>query len=319
MFVYVMLAVAASLCFALQFVFNKEYQRRIEATFFSSNNFQIICAVMKSVILVAIILVTGSGFKFEMYSVLMALGLCVIAVIISFLGMLTLKLGNVGTYSVFMMMGGMAVPFFMGVLFLNEEFTLLKGIAMLIMAVSIVLPLKDNQKEKNGEKKPWSAVAVYTLLCISLFFLIGGYSVISKLHPMGEEWGYKISDTYNFTLISTLFTVFYGIIMWCIVLPLRKKTDAEKYNAEIVVLKETLKPSNLLITAGFSVFSLAGFIIQLICADKLSASVLFPITSGGTMLFSALFGRIIYKEKISPLMAVSLLLTLTATVIFALQ
>ncbi len=319
MFLYVILAVIASLCFALQFVFNKEYQKRVEATFFTSNNFQIICACMKTIMLVGIILITNKGFKFEIYSLFLALGLALIAVIISFFGMLTLKLGNVGTYSVFMMMGGMAVPFFVGILFLNENFTWLKGLAMIILAVSIILPLKDNQNQKTAEKKSKKSIFLYTLFCIAIFFLNGGNSVISKFHPLGPEWGYAISDPYNFTLLSMLFLVFYGVIMWGVVLPLQIKFNADKYKPQIQVLKNAFTADKLFIIACFAFFSLAGFIIQIICAEHLNASVLFPITSGGTILFSAFFGKVLYKEKISWLMAISLTLTLIATVIFALQ
>ena len=48
----------------------------------------------------------------------------------------------------------------------------------------------------------------------------------------------------------------------------------------------------------------------------LGASVSFPVVNGGTILFSTLFGRIIYKEKITVNTVISLVLTFVSTIMF---
>ena len=59
-----------------------------------------------------------------------------------------------------------------------------------------------------------------------------------------------------------------------------------------------------------------SYYLQLISAEKLPAVALYPIVTGGTMVMTALAGKVFFHERISRFSAVGILLAFLATFLF---
>ena len=57
------------------------------------------------------------------------------------LGIKVLSLGSLAVYSMFMMLGGMLVPFFYGAFFLNESISAAQIVGTVLLSLFIILPL----------------------------------------------------------------------------------------------------------------------------------------------------------------------------------
>lgn len=77
-----------------------------------------------------------------------------------------------------------------------------------------------------------------------------------------------------------------------------------------------VKPKSYLSAVFSALFSSIAYTLQLLSASHLPAAVQFPVTTGGTIIFTTLFGVIIFKEKINNRQAAGILLCFIATVIF---
>ena len=85
-----------------------------------------------------------------------------------------LKAGGMTLYSVFLMLGGMLLPYVYGVLFLDEPLTALRIVGVAVIGVAVVLSCRGTYKVS-----PW----VYAL-CAVVFLLNGGVSIFSKIHQI---------------------------------------------------------------------------------------------------------------------------------------
>ena len=59
-----------------------------------------------------------------------------------------------------------------------------------------------------------------------------------------------------------------------------------------------------------------SFLFQLMGAENLPASVLFPIVTGGSIICTAIAGRVFFKEKLTKPIILGLILCLLGTCLF---
>ncbi len=83
-------------------------------------------------------------------------------------------------------------------------------------------------------------------------------------------------------------------------------------------LEKRLPAKAVFSTAAYALLNGAATILMFNVAKNVDASLLYPIVTGGTILFSAVFSRIVYKEKSSAAGVVSLAIAFAGTVLFAL-
>ena len=89
-------------------------------------------------------------------------------------------------------------------------------------------------------------------------------------------------------------------------------------NFSFYVQKLITKKWALIALFGYAIISRVANLLQQYCADKVPSSVLYPITSGGTIVFSTLLALLLYKEKPSRFMWLCIGITVFATVLFML-
>ena len=211
------------------------------------------------------------------------------------IGFRIMSIGNMTVYTIFLMLGGAVVPYLYGLIFLSESVSFARIIALLLIISAVILNCYKNNTEKPS--------GYYILLCISVFLLNGGCSVVSKMHQIENHYAVVSADTFIFlkSVVRFLFFTF--------LLPFSgKKADhCQRLSLKIY----------LLFFASAVVSSIA-YLLQLIGASHLPATVLYPIVTGGTIVTASFFDRLCFGQHISKLVMASIIICIIALALFML-
>lgn len=286
---YVMLTLAAMLL-AVDFVLNKIYQKAKGTSPRAGFGFNSLLGLFTAIIFFVI-----DGFKIEcsVYSLTMAAFMSFLVMCYNMIGFQLLKSGSVALYTLFLMTGGMIVPYIYGILFLNEPFSGLRTAGLFLILFGVVLSNFSNKKLNCKQ----------IMLCAAVFFLNGFVSVISKLHQI--ETAFYCVNAAEFVILGGLFKFIFAGMLYFIVKGKNKITSDKLINTEA-----------LLIIAASAVVGGFSYLMQLLGAASLPATILYPFITGGSIVFSALVGSIFLKEKISKKMAASVIFCFIGTVLF---
>jgi len=204
-------------------------------------------------------------------------------------------------YTLFMMLGGMFMPFLMGVIFLGEPLTVWGVTGAVLIVIALVIPAVEASRKKDADKQKGSAL--FYILCVLLFLINGGYSCVSKLHQIGKEIG---GDPVNLqSLLVMVYIVEITVAATSLLVTRRKGSEPVKKDGRSV-----------LYSGGFALFSGLAGLALVSSAAKVSATVMFPVVTGGTIVFSALCGRIFFREKLNKSTLAQIVLAVAATVLF---
>ena len=314
--IYYFIVLLSVILLALQFTATKLYQLKFGASPVSSARFGVLVRCFTSVIFLIAALIIAGGIHFSAFSLLCAVIIALACVSYSILGFVAMKLGPVSVYTLFLMCGGMLLPYLFGVFFLNETVNAARVIGILLMLVSLAMPLLDTRSEKADNKK---TPAAYWLLCALIFVLNGFVSIFSKIHQI---------DLFNLGTVSTIEFVFIGNICNLAVslaayLFFRSRAEEKDEPAEekadngrlAAAIKATV-PVMLAICAVNAVFDGSSYFLQLTGASKLDASVLYPMITGGSIVLSAVAAYIFFKEKPKKFAFIGLVISFAATFLF---
>lgn len=259
------LVIIATVMFAVQFLFNQKFQQG----YGSDTKATLVFSLYKSAV-ASIIMLVISGFKITItpFSVLLAFISAVSGIMMLYFSLKAFSVANLSVYSVFSMLGGMILPFLLGVCFYNEELSPLKIACCVLIVLAVLLNI---QKGENGKK----ALLYY----MAVFVLNGMAGVISKIH---QSSGYPITDSTGFTFLINIISVIICAI-WLLV----------KYKNIPIV-----KGKNLLYSSGYGVLNGVGNLFLLIALSNLPASVQYPLVTGGVMVFSTVIS-VLQKEKLT--------------------
>lgn len=297
--IYYIMLIAASFLFGSQFMVTKSFEKNNGKTLASSIEFSILYSLFASVIFIVIHLISsGTTFNFNLFSVFMAFGLAVVNVSCSVIGIKALAMGNIAIYSLFMMSGGMIVPFLSGVIFLKESVSVFKIIGMAIMIFALCIPVffKNAKDEKKG------TLAFY-LLCVLLFFFNGLSSTFSKLNSVRE----------NATLGAQFTFLTFGIQLVLSIIALALIRAFSKNKNEKTVL---FKPISIKLGAAFGAVNGTAFLLSAISAEHVPAVAQYPLITGATIIFSCILSAIIYREKPTKTQIWQIAISFLATILF---
>lgn len=277
------LVISAVILFSLQFLFNQRFEQSRGESLKSALEF----SLYKSIVIVIIMLII-SGFKIEItvFSIVMAVIYAFSGIAMTVFSMKAFAVANLSVYSVFSMLGGMLLPFILGVGFYNEELTLFKIICCALIVVSVLLNIKKGKQDKK-------AIIYY----MAVFILNGMAGVISKIHQSSEM---PHADSSGFMFLTSVVTILICGI-WMLI----------KYRTIPLI-----KGKELLYASGYGVFNGIGNLFLLISLSNLPASVQYPLVTGGVMLFSTLISTV-RKEKISPKEYIAAVVSFIASVLMA--
>lgn len=209
------------------------------------------------------------------------------------IGLRILKHSSVAIYSLFLMIGGMTLPYIWGLAFLNESFSI-AGIIGLILIIGGVF-LSNFSGEKINLKQ--------MCMCLAVFVLNGFVSVVSKMHQI--ESNYQCVSTIEFIILGGIFKFFISAF-FLLTLKNKNENSREKNNL--------LKSLPIIISSG--VIGGSAYFLQLYGARSLAATVLYPFITGGSIVFSALTDLVFFKEKLSRRLIISIGICFIGTLMF---
>ena len=280
---YYVLVFGATILFALQFLFNQKF----EAVRGSDLKPALEFTLYKNAVIVIMMLII-SGFKIVItpFSVFLSVIYAVACILMTYFSLKAFAVANLSVYSVFSMLGGMLLPFLLGVGLYNEKLTWFKIACCILIAVSVLLNLKGGKQSKKA-----------FLYYMAVFILNGGVGVISTIH---QNSALQHTDSTGFMFLSSLA----GIIIsgfWLLA----------KYRKIPII-----KGKALLFASGYGIFNGIGNWLLLIALVHLPASVQYPLVTGGVMVFSTVISMI-RKEKLTKTDYIAAAVSFIASVLMA--
>lgn len=248
---YAVISVAVVM-FGVQFFFNRKYQKRCG----SSLRAMLVFALGNGAVGTAVLLIINRfALEFTPFSFFMAFLMAANTVMFTFCSLKALGKINLSLYSVFSMLGGMVLPFIVGIAFFGEELTAAKIICIILIAAALFLTVKKGES-KGGFV--WYA---------GIFLLNGMSGVISKIEQAAPFR--KTSDAGFSVLAAVLCVVICAVAL-------------------IFVKGEKIKPDKigLLSIGGAGILSRVGNYLLLLALSHLPASAQYPFVTGGVMIVS---------------------------------
>lgn len=282
--------VGAAVLLTVDFALNKTYQKLKGISPAAVFAFNSLIGLFTAIIFFVI-----NSFRadFSIYSFIMAALVNVLVMCYSIIGFRLLNTGTMALYTLFLMSGGMVVPYIFGMLFLGEPFSALKAIALILILAGVILPNANNEKINTGQ----------IAMCITVFILNGFVSVVSKLHQI--EIRFDTVNATDFVLLGGVFKFVFAGILYLF---------ARRSFANITETKTKITPI-IIIVASATAGGISYF-LQLFGAASLPATVLYPFVTGGSIVFSSLAGIIFFKDKLSKNVIASIILCFLGTILF---
>ena len=284
-FNYLLIIIAVA-CFTAQFAFTKVFESSARQTALTT----FVMLTVTSVIGIILCLCIG---RFKVYVTLFSLLWALVYAIIMFpyyiIGIKVLSLGSLAIYSMFMMLGGMLVPFFYGIVFLHEGISVGKIAGSILLTVFIILQAIWQKAPQTENEKSKKTKYLFFVLCLAIFFINGMTGVVAKTHQIGSDAVNEIS----FTILSCAFIAVISVIIIVVNLLTKNRKD------NLCYVKGTLKLKPFLAMTAIGAVSYSGSLLHLKAASNVPASVQFPLVSGGVIVLSALVSVIIFREKLS--------------------
>lgn len=297
---YYLLILVAVVLLALQFCTNKFYQLRFGSAVTTSLLFTALSGLTTALLFFCI-----GGFRLSVtpYSLAMAGIIALLCCTYTLIGFKMLSLGNMSVYTMFLMLGGMLLPYLYGVLWLEESVTFCRILGVILLALSMVFPALGAKDAKTKKETR----TLFLLLCLVVFTLNGFVSITSKMHQISDR---LIVGENDFVILSNGLN---GLISSAalFVMCLTRRT---------ALLREPLTGRSLGTIIGIICASAAcngtSYMLQLIGAANVPASVLYPMVTGGMMVLSAAAGMVFFREFPDKKTGVGLLLSFAATFLF---
>ena len=297
--IYYLFILLAVLAFTAQFVFTK-YFSAVSRT----GGVTALCMLMAVGLAGALAALIASGFSVRLSATSLLLAALFAAVMIPYhtLGVKALSLGDLTTYSIFMMLGGMLLPFLYGLLLLGEAATVGKLCGCVLLATGIIL---QGRAQRAGKEK-CGASRLYLVLCCIIFVVNGLTGILSQIHALSQG----TVDEVSFIFLASLLTALLAALALSVFL---LRGGASK-RAECKAFF-TPKPAFFALALGFMMN--AGNFLILLAAPHVGASIQFPLISGGTILASAIAALLLFRERPAKGEGLALLTVLLSTVLFA--
>ena len=267
MWIYYGLILLSVAMFGGGFAFQDLYRKKRGSGLCISMEASCIGAVAGLTVLLAI---NGFAFEYTPFTLLMASWAALNGMAFTFCAFRALDYINLSLFSLFSMLGGMVLPFFQGILFYDEEFTLAKGVCVVFIIAALLCTLEKGEKKKG------------TVFYVGIFALNGMSGVISKIFttstlPKASAAGYSAW--------SAAVTIFLSAIAWFI-LSQTEKRRALAAGVEKKQLGRKVKWQSYGIGAlSGSINKVANFLL-VFALVHVDASVQYPMVTGGTMIVS---------------------------------
>lgn len=285
---YYGLIIASTVLFGLQFFFNRIYQRGEGDSLASAMLFSCLNA---AVCAVEMFCIGGFRLEFSLFSMLVALGSAVNNLLYSYSAVKALGRADLSTFSIFAMLGGMALPFVGGIAFWEEKLTPVKLICVLLIGIALFIG-SPRGKSSKGALKYYVAVFIFN----------GMSGIISTLHQRGDA---HIASESFIVLSSCAAMIISSAIL----------VGMKFVGGKSIALKAP--KSSIPSVCVYSLISGLGNLFLLIALNHVDASVQYPIVTGGTIIVSALISTVSgERPSVRSMIAVAISFATTLVLVF---
>ena len=292
---YYVLLTLSTFLIAVNTVFQKRYEKRAGATPASALWLLFICGV----ICIPVGLVCGrllDGVWWSTWS-WFSLGIAALhaATVLAYtlISFRMLEAGQMSVYTLFLMAGGMILPYLYGLIFFDETFSWLRMAGLLCILGGVICA--NRLRGGTSARYLWMGAAV--------FLLNGLTSITSAIHQKEPTLPTVTSSEFGVLAFATM-AAMSAVAFLCVGGP---KSD---------VLERALRPGTLLLCGGKAALGTVQTVLMLVSVVQLPATVSYPFVSGGTILFSTLLGWALFREKPAPRVWAGVLLCFIGTCLF---
>ena len=212
---------------------------------------------------IALAIINGLKFEFSLFALIMAVIVALNSITFSFFSFKALDKINLSLYSLFSMLGGMALPFLSGILFHQEGLTVGKIVCFVIIALALCLTTEKGDK-KSG-----------TIYYVGVFIFNGMSGVLAKIY---QALPFEKISSAGYSVLTALVSMVLSFILLLVI-----KGEKRKINLPCVFAM-----------AGSGILNRVGNWLLLVSLLSLPASAQYPFVTGGTMIVStiiSLFGK----------------------------
>ncbi len=255
MFISYSLVSTAVIMFAFQLYLSSAYEKQGNTN--TRAAFKFSCGAFLTGFIVLFI-INKFRFEFTPFSAGISFLAALNSIAFSFCSLKSFSKINLSLYSVFCSLGGMVLPFVVGLVFYDEKLTAGKIICLVLIAAALGITA-----EKGGK----SGGAVYY---IGVFIFNGLSGVLSKIH---NDAPYEKTSEAGYSMLLALWTV----VICLILITLNKDEN----------IKLTKKSTGCII--GYGILSNVANLFLLMSLKKgLPASAQYPFVTGGLMIASTI-------------------------------
>ncbi len=257
---------------------NDVYRKQRGSSLKISLEFSLISSLAGLIVLLAV-----NGFKIEFTWFTFAIAMLAVGVSIgsAFCGFKALGTINLSLYSIFMMLGGMVLPFIQGILFYGEGITVAKIICFVLITVALLLTVEPKKDRKKS-----------TIYYVGIFILNGMSGVLSKIFTAAP---YPKTSAAGYSILLALSTAVVSAIILLLFFKNKDRTQPM-----------TVKSLSVCALNG-AVNKVANFLLVL-ALIHVDASIQYPMVTGGVMIVSTLicfFGK--NKPKPKELLSIAII------------
>lgn len=269
-------------CF-VQNIFAKQYSLKCPNASFSFS-------AMKTFFALLFFLAISKGAQYGMEIVPYSLLFATVYAVATITSVLAIKTGSLAI-SALISSYSLVIPTFYGIVFLNEDLGILKGIGIMLLLLSIYL-VRERREPDAQKKKASVKWVIYVSVC---FIANGMCSVTQKMQQ--EKFGGKY-DTSFMIIALTIATL--ALITATVILERKYLIDSIKKGA--------------LISFASGIANGATNLLVMVVVSVVAASVFFPVISAGGIVLTFIFSLFVYKEKFIPRQIAGVILGIGALV-----
>ncbi len=311
--IYYLFIFTALVLLSLQFAANKEYGVLCGTSAESSIVFTTYAGFASAVIPLIYAVVSHEGITATPYSLIMAFLIGLFSCTYTVIGFKIMELGSLSVYTMFLMLGGMLLPYLFGIIWLKESVSVARVIGIILLILSLTFPVAARKEsDKSG--------TLFIILCLSVFILNGGVGIVSKLHQVSDT--FPKSGTASFSFFSNMAN---GILSGIFLTITHLKNRSLKQNVDSTVSTENTPTKHTgrnkllkvaAVIAAYALFNGVSYTLQLVSAGMVPASVMYPMMTGGSVVLTAVAGFVFFREKPDKTSLMGLILSFAATFLF---
>lgn len=212
----------------------------------------------------SLLIIKGFVFEFSVFAMIMAIISSLNGLLFSFCSLKALGKINLSLYSLFSMLGGMALPFVSGIIFHGEPLTLGKIACFIVITAALLLTVEKGEK-KSG-----------TIYYIGVFVFNGMSGVIAKIY---QALPFEKISSAGFSILKALVSIaMAAMLLLCV------RGEKKKINLQCVVAM-----------AGSGMLGNIANWLLLVALLSLPASAQYPFVTGGTMIVSTIIS--LFSDK----------------------